>query len=56
MNSSGYLGVYNQYEKDVTEKVYSYCFTVTDFNGNLFATNLQNRCNLPGRLYACSVA
>ena len=39
MNSSGYLGVYNQYEKDVTERVYSYCFTVTDFNGNLFATS-----------------
>ena len=39
MNSSGYLGVYSQYEQDVTEKVYSYCFTVTDFNGNLFATS-----------------
>ena len=35
MNSSGYLGVYSQCEQDVTEKVYSYCFTVTDFNGTI---------------------
>lgn len=39
MNSSSYLGVYSQYSQDVTEKIYSYCFTVTDFNGNLFATS-----------------
>ena len=39
MNSSSYLGVYSQYAQDVTEKIYSYCFTVTDFNGNLFATS-----------------
>ena len=34
-----YIGVYSQYEKDVTEKVYSYNFTMYDENGAIFETS-----------------
>ena len=32
-----YTGTYSQFEKDTTEKVHSYCFTVSDFNDNIIA-------------------
>lgn len=37
MHSFNYVGFYSQESQDVTEKVYSYEFTVHDSNGNLFA-------------------
>ena len=34
-----YIGVYSQEDKDVTEKVYSYNFTIYDENGNILETS-----------------
>lgn len=37
--SGDFVGVYDQTEGDDTEKIYSYCFTITDSNDNIVATS-----------------
>lgn len=38
-DSRTYIGIYNQYEKDITEKIYSYNFTIYDENGAVLETS-----------------